>query len=315
MSVKNMFVLGVIAILFIALLVGWGLTVRAVGKLSQNKMVLKAASILDLPAAKINGMSVSYADYIRDLQTLNKYYSSADSTEKPTDEQISDQVLSRLIANLLVASEAKKYGVKVADDDINMMKSKVLTQFESEDAARAELMNRYGWTLEDYTERVIKPLLVEQKLQAAFIAGDDEAGNKYKKAEVKASHILFMVEDEKNDAKIKAQAEAVLKRIKNGEDFAKLAGEFGSDSTKASGGDLGWFGKGDMVPEFEEAVFALEKDQLSDKLVKTQYGYHIIKVTDKRDARDFAAFMDDQIKNGKLKLYIPVHNPFEALVK
>ena len=158
-------------------------------------------------------------------------------------------------------------------------------------------------------------MLLEQKLQEEFVKGADEAGNKYKKSEVKASHILFKVEDEKSDAKVKAQAEAVLKRIKKGEDFAKLAGEFGSDSTKASGGDLGWFGKGQMVPEFEEAAFALEKDQLGQELVKTQYGYHIVKVTDKRDARDFVSFMDDQIKNGKFKLFIPAHNPFEALQK
>lgn len=315
MSVKNMFGLGIVAILLIALLVGWGLTVRAVGKLSQNKMVLKAAAVLDLPAAKMNGMKVSYTDYIRDIQTLNKFYSSAEATEKPTDEQISDQVLSRLIANLLVAEEARKYDIKVADDDIAKMKSQILTQFESEDAARAELMSRYGWTLEDYTEQVMKPLILEQKLQEAFVGGTDDAGNKYKKQEVKASHILFKVEDEKSDAKVKAKAEGVLKRIKNGEDFAKLAGEFGSDSTKATGGDLGWFGKGQMVPEFEDAVFALEKDQLGDELVKTEFGYHIVKVTDKRDARDFVAFMDDHIKNGKFKLYIPVHNPFEALQK
>ncbi len=315
MSVKNLFGLGIAAILLIALLVGWGITVRAVGKLSQNKIVLKAAAILDLPAAKMNGMKIAYIDYIRDVQTLNKFYSSAEAAEKPTEEQVSDQVLSRLIANLLIAKEAKKYDIKVTDEDVSKMKSQIMAQFESEDSARAELMSRYGWTLEDYTEQVMKPLILEQKLQEAFTVGTDEEGNKYKKQEVKASHILFKVEDEKSDVKVKAKAESVLKRIKNGEDFAKLAGEFGSDSTKDSGGDLGWFGKGQMVPEFEEVVFALEKDQLGDKLVKTQFGYHIVKVIDKRDARDFVSYMDDQIKSGKFKLYIPVHNPFEALQK
>jgi len=315
MSVKNLFGLGIAAILLIALLVGWGITVRAVGKLSQNKIVLKAAAILDLPAAKMNGMKIAYIDYIRDVQTLNKFYSSAEAAEKPTEEQVSDQVLSRLIANLLIAKESKNYDIKVTDEDVSKMKSQIMAQFESEDSARAELMSRYGWTLEDYTEQVMKPLILEQKLQEAFTVGTDEEGNKYKKQEVKASHILFKVEDEKSDVKVKAKAESVLKRIKNGEDFAKLAGEFGSDSTKDSGGDLGWFGKGQMVPEFEEVVFALEKDQLGDKLVKTQFGYHIVKVIDKRDARDFVSYMDDQIKSGKFKLYIPVHNPFEALQK
>lgn len=312
-STKQIFGLGIVVILLLALLVGWVVAVRAVGNLSQNKTVLKAAKVLDLPAAKVNGLKIKYADYIRDIQTLNKFYSSSTDTEKPTEEQISDQVLSRLIANLLIAEEAKKYDVKIMDEDVNNMKKEILAQFESEEAARSELMNRYGWTLEDYTDQVIRPLLVEQKLQEAFVAGTDEEGNKYLKPEIKASHILFQVADEKDDVKVKVKAEAVLKRIKNGEDFAKLAGEFGSDSTKSTGGDLGWFGEGDMVPEFEEAVFALNKDQLGEQLVKTEFGYHIIKVTDKRTARDFVSYMDDQIKNAKFKLYIPVHNPFESL--
>jgi len=116
------------------------------------------------------------------------------------------------------------------------------------------------------------------------------------------------------------QAKHVEARLKAGEDFAKLAAEFGSDGTKDAGGDLGWFGKGVMVPEFEKAVFALEKGQLGESLVRTQFGYHIVKVDDKRTVPDFIrtvpdfiAFTDDIIKNAKVKFYIPIHNPFEAV--
>lgn len=75
----------------------------------------------------------------------------------------------------------------------------------------------------------------------------------------------------------RAKAEEVLKRIRAGEDFAKLAQEFGSDGTRDKGGDLGWFGPGQMHPDFEKATYALKPGQVSD-LVQTPYGLHIIKL-------------------------------------
>ena len=101
--------------------------------------------------------------------------------------------------------------------------------------------------------------------------------------QVRASHILLKTEG-KDDATVKAKAEEILKQAKAGADFADLAKKNSEDEQSAkNGGDLDYFGRGRMVPEFDQAVFAMQPGQLSD-LVKTQYGYHVIKLVDKKSA-------------------------------
>ena len=83
------------------------------------------------------------------------------------------------------------------------------------------------------------------------------------------------------DKKNRAKAEEVLKRARAGEDFAKLAQEFGSDGTKEKGGDLGWFGHGQMDPDFEKAAYALKPGEISD-VVQTRFGFHLIKLEERK---------------------------------
>lgn len=119
--------------------------------------------------------------------------------------------------------------------------------------------------------------------------------------QVRASHILLKTEG-KDEAAVKKQAEALLAKAKAGADFAKLANEHTEEEAgKTRGGDLDFFGKGQMVPEFEQAAWSLQPGQVHDSVVKTQFGYHVIKVTDRRAAatkpfEEVRPQIEDQIK-------------------
>jgi peptidyl-prolyl cis-trans isomerase D len=131
--------------------------------------------------------------------------------------------------------------------------------------------------------------VTDQDLQAYY----DQHRDEFRVPEqVKVSHILIKTplpapgakEDEKAVAAARAKAEDILKQLKAGGDFAKLAEKYSDDPGSAkSGGELGWIGRGRTVPEFEKAAFSLGKGQTSD-LVKSSYGFHIIRVEDKQQA-------------------------------
>jgi peptidyl-prolyl cis-trans isomerase D len=103
---------------------------------------------------------------------------------------------------------------------------------------------------------------------------------------VKASHILIEVEGEDEEA-AKKEAEDVLKRARSGQDFSELAKDFSDGPSAGNGGDLGWFREGQMVEEFGDAVFAHVGTGVINEVIKTQYGYHIINVTEEKTAKTY----------------------------
>lgn len=223
----------------------------------------KAASIvthaLPLPAATVNGTTISYAMYLDDVATVRRFFAKqgAENPElaagMPADAELHTGVLDRLIATEILKQEAARLNVTVTDEDIDNEYQQFLASGESPEAAN-QILDLYGWTVEQFKEKVMLPYLLQQKLAEAL--GNDPALG----------------------GEAEARANEVLQKVKDGGDFAELAREYSVDPSSAeNGGDLGEFGRGIMVSEFEEAAFALKAGEVSG-LVRSQFGWHIIKV-------------------------------------
>ncbi|MER1989491.1 MAG: peptidylprolyl isomerase, partial [Solibacillus isronensis] len=187
-----------------------------------------------------------------------------------------DQLLQQVVVEQILND---KY--KVTDEEIEEELKGVKEQYgESYESVLAQS----NLTEETLKTNIRFTLLQEKALKDVEVT-DEEIEKYYNQAsqELNARHIL--VEDEETAKEIKAKLDA-------GEDFAKLAKEFSTDpGSGEQGGDLGWFTVGTMVPEFNDAAYALEVDEISEP-VQSEHGFHIIQVTEKRDVKDYGKLED-----------------------
>lgn len=194
------------------------------------------------------------------------------------------EALEALISEKIVELEAKKENIEVTEEDIEKEMQKIIDYYGSEDAFNQVLENA-GYAKDDVKKNIRTSIEIEKLIEPTLGITEDEMkqyfndnkANFDQKEQVKTSHILVDTEEKAQEVKDKLSA---------GEDFAELAKEYSSDpSNKDRGGDLGYVVRGQMVPEFEEAVFTLEVGKISEP-VKTQYGYHIIKIEEIKEAKE-----------------------------
>ncbi|MBS4210213.1 peptidylprolyl isomerase [Bacillus sp. FJAT-50079] len=223
-------------------------------------------------------------------------------------EHYGTDTLDTMITDKIVELEAKKEKISISNKEIDDELADYKEAYGGEEAFNS-LLEQSGID-EKQVQDDIKQYITLKKLIEPRINITDEEMKEYfeenkdqfdEKEQVQASHIL--VEDEKTAKEVKEKLDA-------GEDFAELAAEYSTDTSNAeSSGELGYFSRGEMVEEFDEVAFAMKKDEISDP-VKTEHGYHIIKVTDRKEAKE-AAYEDhkDEVKetlfNEKLQTEYP----------
>jgi peptidyl-prolyl cis-trans isomerase C len=214
--------------------------------------------------AEVNGATITDADFYKEQENLPPYLKPM--TETPEGRK---EMLDTMVVRELIMQQAQKDGI------------------DKSPAVAAKL--------EDLKKRVIVEAFLKKKVEESANVSDADLQAFYKKNEdkfktgdqIRASHILVKTEPE---------AKEIEKQLKAGASFEDLAKKHSIDGAAAKGGDLGWFGKGSMLPDFENVAFGL-KEGATSGIVKTKFGYHIIKATGKRPAgtRSFEE-VKDQIK-------------------
>lgn len=213
----------------------------------------------DPVVAKVNGVEIKQSDLTAAEEDIGSQLQTMPSDAKR------DYLITYVADMILVAkaAEGKKLG------DTAEFKKKVAL-------ARTKLL------MEALLQQEAKAAVTDAAMRKVYEEATKQMGDE---KEVRARHILFRVadpSDEKASKEAESKIKAAIDRLKKGEDFAKLASELTEDpSGKQNGGDLDYFSKEQMVPEFANAAFKLDKGQISEP-IKTQFGWHVLKVEDKR---------------------------------
>ncbi len=247
--------------------------------------------------ARVNGKAISKSDYEKRINAEEKYekdyqkisFSGNDGEKKLKD--LKKRILDQMIEEEVIQEEAGKLNIKVNEADINKEFDSIVKTNGGESKFEDTISKYYGYTKDDYKRLIIKPKIFKQKLQDNILASE----------EVNKS--------------AKTKAEDILKQLKGGANFADLAKKYSEDNVSAgNGGDLGFVEKGKMVKEWEDQAFKLNPGEISN-VFKTVYGYHILKVEEKKDNKvhirqilvkteSFSEWLENKIKSTAIKTYV-----------
>lgn len=242
--------------------------------------------------AKVNGDDISVEEYSKDYNIIKQRYEAQygpdfitqEGPEGKTMEQVLKQnVLDKLVIEKIIMQKAKEDNILATDKEVDEEIASYKEMVGGEEEFN-KFLEANGMKMDDFKEGIKKEITVdkykEKYLDSLKLEDKDlkeyYEKNKEKYETIKASHILVEKEEE---------AKAISDELKNGGDFGELSKKSIEPEAAERKGDLGFFGRGQMVPEFEEAAFALEVDEISDP-VKTEHGYHVIKVTEKKESFD-----------------------------
>jgi peptidyl-prolyl cis-trans isomerase C len=266
------------------------------GQQSTESAATEAAATGDA-AAMVNGQSIPISELetaVRNVVMQNGMDASALDSFMG---QFGPRILDQLIDGELLFQAAKKSDFKPSQEDVDNAFAELSGRYEVAEEFQAEMESR-GFTEASLKANIAKQLTIQKFVEGTIVkeavvpeetvreAYDQNPQNFSSQEEVKASHILINSAEadsqEKKDEALKKAKEIAGKAKAAGADFAELARTYSEGPSAPSGGDLGFFGKGRMVPAFEAAAFSMKVNEVSNPVL-TQFGYHIIKVTDRKD--------------------------------
>ncbi|MDU1316318.1 peptidylprolyl isomerase [Anaerococcus hydrogenalis] len=243
---------------------------------TQTSESAKKENLPDDAVAIVGGDKITKDSYKDEMS----FYSAMLASQ----QQLKPSIVQMLVQDKLIADDMKKNNVKVDDKELDDKFLQYIQQFGGQEKFD-KMLEDYNMSSDKFKETIKKDQIYQKHrdwFEKKHPVSDKDAKKYFDEhketlAQVKASHILVADENTANEVK---------KKIDDGADFAELAKEYSKDTANSNkGGDLGYFTKDKMVKEFADKAFSMKKGEVSEP-VKTSYGYHIIKVDDKKDTAD-----------------------------
>ena len=252
-----------------------------------------AARIFPMPAARVNGETIWLSHYYRRLGQVEHFQNAAVAKEQsatlPADPtEIRTKTLEALIEGLIFRQQARHYDLTVTDQEVTETHKKLAENNGGEEQFAAVIGQFYGLTPFQFSQEYTREELYREKLEAQLFT--------------QVHPRWLIIEDE-------ARARAVLERVKNGEDFAELVKQFSQDAnTLEKGGDLGWLKRGQYQKAVEEVIFALKAGEVAPDVIKTEAGFVIVKVEERKDAPisdlSYTEWVDKITKEAKVTRFV-----------
>ncbi|MGH8056437.1 MAG: peptidylprolyl isomerase [Candidatus Entotheonellia bacterium] len=278
-----------------AVLVAVGLT--ALLSIGETAPAQPTVAPTDEVIARVNGVPITVLELNRMfLAHVEVPYAMVEAD--PRAQEVRRQLLDALIDRALLVQRAKSLKITVPPQSLDEAVQGLVQRFPSretfEEALKSEGLTVEGIT-DDLGEQILRKELVQKEIVDKISLNPNDIPGFYEQhqsrymtqEQVRARHILIKVPPETNAAdetKLRKRADGTLARARKGESFAKLAQEFSEDASRSNGGDLGFFQRGQMVAPFEEAAFGMKVGEISG-LVRTPFGFHIIKVEERTAAK------------------------------
>jgi parvulin-like peptidyl-prolyl isomerase len=288
------------------------LTIAAIGVVLLLVVVWKG----DLPfsgsfsgsdvAVTVNGIEISEEDVQAELAKIPAYYYSM-----MDNATIRSAILDQLIARELIMEKAESLGVSATQQEVEDALANVTAQAQMTQEEFLQRLEEENLTVDEVKALLEKQIIINKVIDAEVLKNvqitEEDILAYYENAtadlvQVRASHILICYTDalrceqNRTQEEAYAQAQDIIAQLKDSAEFTDLAVQSDDPSAEFNAGDLGWFSKGQMVKEFEDAVFSMNVGEITEEPVETEYGYHVIMVTDKKDSlEDFKESIAQQL--------------------